>query len=173
MPSAKTVDVAHGVATNHDIERSWLSGIAADQRRDLQPFLGEADTRGLGLAYAAVGDPRAREYLLRAKPVDAAILIRLAALGQDPKSNYGTALREDPSNPVALVNLGALYAEAGRLADSARLWKRALEANPAIEAAALNLARIRPATEARGILERYLVFNPGSSSARSALRALR
>jgi hypothetical protein len=173
MPSAKTVDVAHGVATNHDIERSWLPRSTTNKRRELQPFLGEVDTRGLGLAYAAVGDPRAREYLLRAKPADAPILIQLAALGQDPIRNYEAALQEDPSNPVALVNLGALYAQTGKLGDSAQVWERALDVNPAIEAAALNLARIRAATEARAVLERYLMFNPGSSSARSALRALR
>ena len=86
---------------------------------------------------------------------------------------YEAALREDHANPVALVNLGVLYAEAGRIEDAARMWQRALEVNPAIEGAALNLARIRPAAEARGVLEDYLRFNPGSVAARAALGAIR
>jgi len=36
------------------------------------------------------------------------------------------------------VNLGSIYASAGRLTDAARLWERALESNPATEEAVLN-----------------------------------
>jgi len=122
-----------------------------------------------------VGDARARQYLIRAKPADAPVLVRLAALEQNPQlamEKYEAALREDRANPVALVNLGALYAEAGRVEDAARMWIRALEVNPAIEGAAMNLARIRPPAEARAILEDYLRFNPGSVAARAALGAI-
>ena len=175
MPRSKT-DVAHGVTTDHQIRRdSRVKARDTDQRRELEAFLGKSDDRGLGLAYAEAGDARAREYLIRAKPVDASVLIRLAALDQDPnraKDKYEAVLREDPANPVALVNLGALYAQAGKLDGAARLWKRAIEVNPAIEGAALNLARISSPAEARAVLERYLLFNPGSAAARSALGAL-
>ncbi len=176
MPRSKTVDVEHGVMTDHRIQRSdRQSPAAANQARELQAFLGESDDRQLGLAYAEVGDPRAREYLLRAKPADASVLVRLATLEKNPilaKEKYEQALREAPANPVALVNLGALYAQSGRIEDAARMWNRALEANPAIEGAALNLARIRPRAPARAVLKRYLLFNPDSAAARAALDAL-
>jgi len=176
MPRSQTVDVGHGVFTDHRIQRiSGHGSTAGAPTQELQVFLGMSDDRDLGLAYAEVGDTRARERLLRAKPADAAVLVRLAALEQNPKlakEEYEAVLREDRANPVALVNLGALYAEAGRLEDAARMWKRALEVNPAIEGAALNLARIRPPTEARRVLERYLLFNPGSTAGRAALDAL-
>ena len=176
MPRSKTVDVEHGVMTDHRIQRSSRqSPAAANQPRELQAFLGESDDRQLGLAYAEVGDPRAREYLLRAKPADASVLVRLATLETNPilaKEKYEQALREEPANPVALVNLGALYAQSGRIEDAARMWNRALEANPAIEGAALNLARIRPRAQARAVLKRYLLFNPDSAAARAALDAL-
>ena len=177
MPRSQTVDVSHGVMTDHRIQRSSRrSSVPENQARELQPLLGKSDDRALGLAYAEVGDARARQYLLQAKPPDAAVLLRLAALEQNPKraaEEYEAVLREDRANPVALVNLGALYAEAGRIEDAARTWKRALEVNPAIEGAALNLARIRPPAEARGVLEEYLRFNPGSLAARAALDAIR
>jgi tetratricopeptide (TPR) repeat protein len=177
MPKSQTVDVGHGVMTDHRIQHSSRrSSTQENKTQDLQPLLGKSDDRALGLAYAEVGDARARQYLLRAKPADAAVLVRLAALERNPKlaaEKYEAALREDHANPVALVNLGALYAEAGRIEDAARMWQRALEVNPAIEGAALNLARIRPAAEARGVLEDYLRFNPGSVAARAALGAIR
>jgi tetratricopeptide (TPR) repeat protein len=70
------------------------------------------------------------------------------------------------------VNLGSLYAQAGRLADAARLWERALASNPATEEAVLNLSQVRPPAEARRILGRYLELNPVSQKARSRLGAL-
>ena len=176
MPKSKTVDVAHGVMTDHRIQRSpRQKPAAASQARELQAFLGKSDDRQLGLAYAEVDDSRAREYLLRAKPADAAVLARLAILEKNPilaKEKYEQALREEPANPVALVNLGAAYAQAGRIEDAARMWNHALEVNPAIEGAALNLARIHPPAEARAVLERYLLFNPDSAAARAALDGL-
>jgi tetratricopeptide (TPR) repeat protein len=176
MPKSKTVDVEHGVMTDHRIQRSpWQKPATANPPRELQAFLGKSDDRQLGLAYAEVADPRAREYLLRAKPADAAVLVRLAILEQNPnlaKEKYEQALREEPADPVALVNLGALYAQAGRIEDAAHAWGRALDVNPAIEGAVLNLARIRPPAQARAVLERYLLFNPDSAAARAALDAL-
>jgi tetratricopeptide (TPR) repeat protein len=70
------------------------------------------------------------------------------------------------------VNLGAIYAREGRFEDAAKLWGRALAASPAIEEAALNLAQIRPAAEARTILQRYLEFNPLSETARKRLSSI-
>jgi tetratricopeptide (TPR) repeat protein len=178
MPKAKTVDVNHGLMTDHRIQRRSRreTTTVGKQDRELQAFLGNSDYRALGLAYAEVGDARARQYLLRAKPMDTPVLLRLAALEQNPKlaiEEYEAVLGEDHANPVALVNLGVLYAQAGRTDDAARMWIRTLAVNPAIEEAVLNLARIRPAGEAREVLRKYLLFNPGSAAARAALDALR
>ena len=162
MPRSATSDVAHGVATDHSIPGASKQPTG---ERILVAFEGKADDRALGLAYAELGDPRSREHLLRAQPADAAVLLRL--------ERYDAVLRDDPANPVALVNLGVIYAQSGRTDEAARLWERALRTNPAMEGAALNLAKIRPAGDARSILQRYLSFNPGSAAAKSALEALR
>jgi Tfp pilus assembly protein PilF len=130
----------------------------------------------LGIAYAQLGDIRAREYLLRSRPADAEVQLRLAALEPDPAraaALYEAVLSANPGQTVALVNLGTLYARAGRIDDAASLWQRALAVNPAVEEAALNLARVRSGAEANLILRRYLEFNPGSAAARSALAAIR
>ncbi|HVW87472.1 MAG TPA: tetratricopeptide repeat protein [Bryobacteraceae bacterium] len=161
MRHSAASDVAHGVATDHSIPGARRS---APVGRSLVAFEGAADDRALGLAYAELGDPRAREYLLRAQPADAPVLLRLG--------RYEEVLRRDPANPVALVNLGVVYARSGRTEDAARLWEKALTANPAIEGAALNLAKISPPDKARAILTRYLGFNPGSKAAHHALEAL-
>jgi Cytochrome c554 and c-prime/Tetratricopeptide repeat len=162
MQRSSTADVAHGVATDHSIRGAPRPAVA---ERVLVAFEGTADDRALGLAYAELGDPRAREHLLRAQPADTAVLLRFG--------RYEEVLRQDPANPVALVNLGVSYAQVGRTDEAARLWERALQTNPAIEGAALNLARIRKGPEGRAILQRYLAFNPGSKAARSALEAIR
>src|SRR5262249_3475131 len=135
MPRTQTADVGHGVMTDHRIQRKTSSG-AESPVHELRALLGKSDDRALGLAYAELGDERARQYLLRAKPADAAVLLRLAVLEQNPRAameKYEAVLREDRANPVALVNLGGLYARSGRVDDAARLWKRALAVNPAIE----------------------------------------
>ena len=166
MPKSKTVDGGHGVLTDHGISTG------AAEVRDVTVLLGIGDDRALGLAYAELGDARAREYLLRAKPADADVRLRLATLEPDPSraaALYRSVLQEKPAQTVALVNLGGIYARAGRYEEAATLWERALEANPAIEEAALNLAQIRPVDQARAILRRYLDFNPDSGAARRRL----
>ena len=138
-------------------------------------FLGTVDDRALGIAYAEAGDSRALEFLLKAQPVDSEVRLRLAAVEPAPTraaALYAAVLKSDPANTTALVNLGALYGAAGRASDAAALWKRALETNPALEGAALNLSRVLPRPEARAVLERYLSFNPGSRAVRERLEAL-
>ena len=131
--------------------------------------------RSLGLAYAELEDPRARDHLLRAQPADAETMLRLATLERDPRraaTLYEAVLRTDPARPSALVNLGVIYAQSGRVEQAARLWERALQGNPALEGAALNLAQIRPPAQARAILERYLEFDPASAAVRKQLAAI-
>ena len=176
MPKTAAVDAGHGMFTDHSIPRDPRPKLSAKRPKQLVAFLGEADDRALGIALAETGDPRAREHLLRAKPADAEVLLRLATLEKDPEraaSLYAGVLRDDPANPTALVNLGALHAQAGRVADAAKLWQRALETNPAIEGAALNLSQVLTAADARAVLERYLEFNPGSTAVRTRLDTLR
>lgn len=177
MPHARTTDVAHGVMTDHGIPRDPHRAIAPAKKgvAELRAFAGIADDRSLGLAYAETGDSRARQYLLKAVPADAPVLVRLALLEQDPGRAallYARALRAEPFNSVALVNLGVLRAREGRLGEAAQLWRRALETNPAIEPSALDLAKISPPEEARVILRRYLAFNPDSSAARVQLSSI-
>lgn len=176
MPKANALDAAHGVFTDHSIRRLPGARVAARSSGELIALLGKSDDRGLGLAYAELEDARALPFLRRASPADAPVLLRLAAFENDPgraAEMYRQVLREEPANTIALVNLGVLYASASRTQDAAVLWQRALETNPALEGAALNLARVSPAPDARRILDRYLSFNPGSIAAQSARKALR
>jgi len=169
-------DGGHGVMTDHSIPARIRKPNPSPPVGNLKAFLGIGDDRALGIAYAQLGDARAREYLLRAQPADAEVGLRLAFLERDAAraaALYESVLRLNPAQPVALVNLGAIYARAGRVQDAARLWERALAANPAIEEAALNLAQIRPAAEARTILQNYLKFDPLSEAARTRLSAIR
>jgi Cytochrome c554 and c-prime len=172
MPKAHVVDGGHGVLTDHSIP-SGRKSPGRSPGGELVAILGTADDRAFGLAYSAIGDKRAREYLLRAEPADAEVKLRLAATETDDRramAFYESVLRADRAQTVALVNLGSLYANAGRLEEAAKLWERALAANPGIEAAALNLARIRPPTQARAILLRYLEFNPASAAVRELVK---
>ena len=171
MPKTKSADANHGVLTDHSIPRVPKAPPAGAVRPELAAFRGDADARALGLAYAEMGDDRAREYLQRASPVDWQVRLRLAALenGARAAALYEAVLRETPGETAALVNLGALYGGVGRLDDAARLWRRALEANPAIEEAALNLSRVVPAAEAVEIVRKYLALNPASPAAKARL----
>jgi tetratricopeptide (TPR) repeat protein len=162
MPRSGTSDVAHDVVTDHSIpgRRRVRTGPTA-----LVAFRGVADNRSLGLAYAEAGDSRAVEHLKLATPADAPVLLRLG--------RYEEVLRTDPTNITALVNLGVARASSGNIAEAAALWERALKVNPAIEGAALNLAKVRPPADAKAILQRYLGFDPGSAAVRAALESLK
>ena len=174
MPKARVVDANHAVMTDHSIPRiprkTEPTEIGA-----LTAFLGPADDRAVGLAYAELGDSRARQYLQRATPMDWPVLLRLAVLESDPlraASLYESVLRGNPYETAALVNLGALYAQAGRLMDAGKLWERALDTNPAAEEAVLNLTQILAPDASRRILKRYLEFNPVSRKAQARLDAI-
>lgn len=174
MPKAPPTDAAHSVTTDHSIPRDPRRIAKPATRRDLVAIVGTADDRSLGLAYAELGDPRARELLARARP-DPDVLLRRAAMESDDAkaiAGYEAVLRADPNRIAALVNLGALYAKQGKYAEAARLWERALAANPAIEGAALNLSQIYTPERAKAVLDRYLTYNPGSKAVRRRLAEL-
>ncbi len=175
MPKAKSADASHGVLTNHSIPRVPSPPVTPTPT-ELVSFLDLADDRALGLAYAELGDPRARAHLLRAQPQDWPVRLRLAVLETNPNraaALYESVLKDRPSETSALVNLGGIFATAGRVDEAGKLWERALEANPAIEEAALNLAQIRTPAEAMAILQRYLALNPASPAARNRLAGIR
>lgn len=174
MPRTRTADVNHGVMTDHSIPRTVRS-VAAPMKEALVPFLGTGDDRALGLAYAELGDKRAREYLLRATPQDWPVRLRLAGEEQDQDRAaqlYEAVLRDNPYEPSSLVNLGILRARQGRTGEARRMWERALTVNPALEAAVLNLTQILSIPESRKILQQYLELNPVSRSARARLAAI-
>ncbi len=171
MPRTKAIDAGHGVMTNHSIPGRRRPDPEPAQG-SLKAFLGTADDRALGLAYAEMGDKRAREYLLRASPQDWPVQLRLAVLEPDAAKSallYESVLKQNPYETSALVNLGTYFAKQGRTAEAGRLWERALAANPGIEEAVLNLSVIRPAKEAQALLRRYLEVNPVSAKARQRL----
>ena len=175
MPRTRVADANHAVMTDHSIPRTQKV-VAPPATGTLVAFLGAADDRAVGLAYAELADRRARQYLLRATPQDWLVLLRLAVLEPDSvraTTLYESLLRDNPGETAALVNLGSLYAQAGRLTEAGRLWDRALEANPATEEAVLNLTLIRPPGDSRLILERYLALNPVSAKAQARLAAIR
>ena len=174
MPKTRAIDANHGVMTDHSIPRVPRRS-QPPRHSGLTAFLGNADDRSLGLAYAELGDSRAREYLLRAKPVDWRVRLRLAVLEPDPAraaALYESVLKENPGEPSALVNLGGFHAAAGRTTQAAALWTRALKANPAIEEAVLNLSQVLPPPQAQDLLKRYLTLNPVSAPARARLSKL-
>jgi tetratricopeptide (TPR) repeat protein len=74
------------------------------------------------------------------------------------------ALAQDPENPKALVNSGALLARAGRLSEAITLTEQALALRPDSVLALLNLARYRvaagQAVEALPLLERAEALDP-------------
>lgn len=174
MPRTRAADANHGAMTDHSIPRNPKTAKPTAQE-ELIAFVGAVDDRALGLAYAELSDRRSREYLLRATPRDSLVRLWLAVLEPNPERAvqlYESVLKDTPSEVTALVNLGALYAQSGRLAEAGRLWARALIANPAIEEAVLNLSQIRSTAESKQILERYLELNPVSSKAKARLAAL-
>jgi Tfp pilus assembly protein PilF len=154
MPKGRAVDGGHGVLTDHSIPRS-AQRIAFESAAAwrLAGFSKEdSGNRELGLAYAEVHlssrDRRQRDEavrLLEAAPPDAAVQVRLADLyqrgGQLDRAErlYRAVLERDRGNTVALVNLGGILASRGLLAEAVPMWRQALNANPCLEEAALNL----------------------------------
>lgn len=174
MPKTRAADALHGVLTDHSIPRVARPAEVPVQT-DLTTFLGRGDDRAFGLAWAELGDPRAREFLLRAKPADWPVRLRLAVLEPNPAraaALYESVLRDNPGEPAALVNLGTLRASAGFNDEASHLWERALAVNPGIEQAVLNLSHVRPPAEARAIIRKYLELNPTSPASLARLAVL-
>ena len=89
---------------------------------------------------------------------------------------YRKALTADPSQVVALLNLGALLAQQRQFQEAISLWQEALRQNPGLETASIYLAQASLRTGkvllAREELLKALEFNPDSAMIRKLLAEL-
>jgi lipopolysaccharide biosynthesis regulator YciM len=152
MPKTAASDAQHGVFTDHSIPRVPGKAAAPSTWRLRGFSAADAGDRELGLAYAQVaaasGDRRQQTEairLLTAAPQDAEVQTRLAFLMEGTGSPeraatlYQSALRQDPDQIVAMVNLGRLFGTRGFLDRAIALWRSAIERNPCLEEAGVNL----------------------------------
>ena len=185
MPKRPVRDVEHSAYTDHAIRKPGASTTVSGERK-LVPFGGvKVGDREYGLAYAAVSgfEKRATEYLERAPQDDAEVLAHLAYLyessGRQSKAAplYEKALKLDPSQVAAAVNLGNAYIKSGQTRDAIRLWRYALERSPGLESVRLSLAlalyRSGDSVGAEDGLLKLLALNPGNTVARKLLNEVR
>ena len=201
MPKRPVRDVQHSAYTDHDIRKPGVltgagagasTGVLTGGRTDasgerkLVPFGGvEAGDREIGLAYAAVPgfEKLARQYLERVPQDDAEVLAHLAYLYESGRNQskaaplYQKAIKLDPSQVAAAVNLGNLYIKSGQAREAIRLWQYALEKSPGLETVRLSLAvalyRSGDSAGAEGGLTKLLELNPGNTVARRLLSEVR
>jgi tetratricopeptide (TPR) repeat protein len=197
MPTNKAQNIPHVAWTDHRIRQhpaqlERLDGLSSNP--ELVAFLGrDASARDLALAYynlTADGKiseaARAGRMLLaiqKSDPPDAAVLTALGflapAMGMTAGQSadyYREALRLDPLNLLATNNLATLLARAGQLKEAAALWQSAFERNEDIESLGINLAlaecKLGEKVDAVKVLQRVLVYGPGSPTAQRRLQAI-
>ncbi|MDX1981222.1 MAG: tetratricopeptide repeat protein [Bryobacteraceae bacterium] len=157
MPTAEPSDVAHTVYTDHSIPKTPRKADSKDGS-ELVAFWGETPRpRELGLAWARIANARSdkalreRAYQLLREAVtqqqgDAEVLTQLGWLLDQAGTSeraielYEQALKQDPAQTLAAINLGALIA-AKDMPRAVTLWRDALKRDPASAEAAMNLAR--------------------------------
>ena len=178
MPKTAAVDAGHGMFTDHSIPRDPRRVKKAGGRRELEAVIGVADDRAFGIAYAEVGDPRAREFLMQSETRRC----RSAAASRAASSRTPSALRHFTPACSATIrrtrrrcSIWALcIAQAGRTPDAAKLvaagarsqsGDRRRGAQSCRSAAARGRARRVAAIPANSI--------PGSTAVRARLEALR
>ena len=90
---------------------------------------------------------------------------------------YEKALKVDPSQVAAAVNLGNAYIKRGQMRDAIRLWRTALGRSPGLETVRLSLAvalyRSGDKPGAEDALIQLLALNPGNAVARKLLNEVR
>lgn len=188
MPKAPVRDVGHAAYTDHDIRKpgALARPAAATRPCKLVAYGGvEAGAREFGLAYASLPgcDAQAREYLDRASQDDAKVLADLAYLYEsagnavEAAALYRKALKLDPSQVAAAVNLGNEYFKTGQTSVAIRLWRAALATSPGLETVRLSLAvalyRSGDAAAAEETLQNLLELDPASMAARKLLNEVR
>lgn len=196
MPAMPGLSIGHTTLTDHRILRKPATGGSRTMRatRLIQFGAKQADTRGLGLAYAELaaraGQPfyaaEAMRLLTEALPScanDAEVLTRLAYLHQtkgeieQAAALYERALQSDPHETAAEVNLGVLYAQHAHIDRAIELWQEALADNPGLSEASIDLAMAFLAkgdkAAAKEDLLKALRFDPDSSVELKLLHDLR
>ena len=199
MPSGNAQNIPHVAWTDHQIrkvanqvELSTLTAPSSQPAR-LVPLLGEKPRpRDQALAYYnLVVDGKsqyaqeARNTLLHLDSAEADDPSVLAALGylsqisREPSvaiGYYREALKREPHDLFSSNNLGALLAASGQLLEARSLWEDAFQLNEDIESLGLNLAladcKLGEKMKAQKVLERVLIYSPGSLPAQRKLTAI-
>jgi tetratricopeptide (TPR) repeat protein len=193
MPSKPIGTVQHAAQVDHTISRipANVSAPVVSDDASLVPFPGStAGDRELGLAYASEALPqnnrvwgmRALELLKKTNSDDSMVAVQLAQLydrmrqEQEACGLFAQAVNQGAQSPGALVNLGTCQAKQGDLDSAIRSWTQALQRNPGLEAARLNLAVAQIQSgrteSARANLKTGLKYDPFSPRLRELLRSI-
>ena len=203
MPRLASSDVAHTEATDHRILRrpevdepataTASTGIPSKPGLVRFPVSAGAPTdRDLVLAWLALAqagksfaNAKEEELLPEAAkkyPQDSAILSAYAYRelahkhAEHAKELYESALKIDPLNLDAAVNLGVMEAQSGSPVRALSLWRDAFSRAPWRSSIGMNLSRLAcglgNTDEARHALKRVLQFNPDLPDAWQLLHTL-
>lgn len=197
MPRLLSRDVAHTQTTDHRMLRNPMSSTANEAQMKTQlvrfpPQSGDVSNRDLALGWFALAKtgrdfalPEGEKLLAKTAseyPEDAAILSAYGYEELRKKNNIHAkkllqeALKSDPLNVDAAVNLGVVEAQSGNAGKALSLWKSALERAPWNPAIGLNMAllscNLGRTEEAKSYVKRVLQYNPDHSQANSLLHRL-
>ncbi len=198
MPRLLSGDVAHTQTTDHRMLSNVKSSAANEGLRTktqlvrFPPEAGGANNRDLVLGWLALAKtgkdfalPEEQKLLAKTAeeyPDDAAILSAYAyeelrnKRTVHAKELFQTALKSDPLNVDAAVNLGVIEVQAGHAARALSLWKSAFERAPWHPAIGLNIAQLfcdlGRAEDAKAYVRRVLQYNPDHSQANFLLHQL-
>lgn len=198
MPKGAPNDIPHEQWTDHRILRSPQT-LELQAESPGQPALipvpgvkQNPSERDLALGYynlVANGDlslcERARALLENAakmNPEDAQVQRALGVIAQLRNDRsaangfYEAALKHNPNDYTAALNLGVLLARSGQLARAAHLWQNTFARNEDITELGMNLASVQcmlgDKTAAENTLERVLFYSPDHRRAREELAAM-
>ena len=193
MPAVPASDAKGTAFTDHLIQRNSGSH-EGGVKGELRAFGKEAAPREAGIAWARVAHrsqkredgERALAFLRQAYANgarDAATLTALAYLTdqsgdeQAALSIYEQAVEPEDRQAEALVNLGAIYVEKGRLLEAEKAWVQATRRNPGLEAGWIKLAALYLATMrdkgAASAAASCLRYHPDSAAAIEVLESVK
>lgn len=196
MPRNTVADAEHVVYTDHAIRRRTTRRPEPQAREASLKQFGamQSDDRDLGLAYAILAGRessdalRARALTLLQSAGDAgqrdpealmylADLLNRNSRREQAVALYEEAIRADPAQLSASVNLGAIRVEQGNYAEAVRLWSDALAKNPALTLVRTNLAlallKTGERARAENVLRDATRYNPVYVPPRALLELLR
>jgi len=188
MPKLVSSDVAHTQATDHRILKQPSLNISpapftvvpkprlerfplrAGPPTDRDLVLGWLALAEAGKDFATAEEEKLLPQAAKEYPLDATILSAYAyrellhKRTQHAKELYDAALRVEPLNIDAAVNLGVLEAQSGSIERALALWKGAFQRAPWRSSIGMNIAELScnlgNAEEAKLALRRVLQFNP-------------